>query len=195
MTRLLIVAYLFAIVAANLSLERWGPTAVIWNAAILIGLDLTARDRLADVWRRNLARNMALLIAAGSLLSVAVNRDTWRIALASGIAFGAAAVADTVAYQLLQDRPWFQRVNQSNLFGATVDSLLFLPIAFGVFPWTTMFAQACAKVAGGVVWASLLQPFAVFRAPPMGPVERLRYHAWGQAPASPRSDYPYQGRR
>lgn len=37
---------------------------------------------------------MALLIAAGSVLSYLVNRDTARIALASGLAFGATEPLD-----------------------------------------------------------------------------------------------------
>ncbi len=43
---------------------------VIVNAFLFIGLDLTARDRLHDVWRSNyLVPKMIALIAAGSILS------------------------------------------------------------------------------------------------------------------------------
>ena len=161
---LLVAAYLAAIVAANLSVEHWGPQAAIYNAFFFIGLDLTCRDALHDLWRGRLIRNMSLLIVAGSALSYVVNRDTGRIALASMIAFGAAATVDAVAYHLLRDRTWYERANQSNILGAGVDSALFLPLAFGIFPWTVMFAQFTAKVAGGVVWTFVLSKGADGRA-------------------------------
>lgn len=161
----LITIYLGAICFANLSLAHWGPSAAIWNAFLFVGLDLTTRDRLADLWRGRLIRNMAALIATGSLLSWLLGLwlsstfpggpSVGRIALASAVAFAAAAAADTLLYERLHHHPFFQRVCQSNIAGATVDSAIFIPLAFGVFPWTTMFAQACAKVAGGVVFASI----------------------------------------
>jgi queuosine precursor transporter len=160
----LVAAYLAAIVAANLSIEHWGPQAAIYNAFFFIGLDLTCRDALHDLWRGRLIRNMSLLIATGSALSYVLNRDTGRIALASMIAFGAAAAADSIAYHLLRDRTWYERANQSNVLGAGVDSALFLPLAFGAFPWTAMFGQFCAKVAGGVVWSFVLSKGAEGRA-------------------------------
>jgi hypothetical protein len=46
----LVSLYLTAIVAANLLTARFGPTASIYNAFALIGLDLITRDRLADFW-------------------------------------------------------------------------------------------------------------------------------------------------
>jgi hypothetical protein len=69
MTRVtLVAAYLAAIVAANLSIAHWGPKAAVYNAFLFIGLDLVTRDRLHDLWRGRLIRNMAALIATGSAL-------------------------------------------------------------------------------------------------------------------------------
>jgi hypothetical protein len=104
-----------------------------------------------------LIRNMALLIAAGSGLSYLVNRDSGRIALASCIAFGAAAVADALLYHRLRNHSWYERANQSNLAGAAVDSIVFPWVAFGAFIWPLVFGQFCAKVAGGVVWSFVLR--------------------------------------
>jgi len=153
----LCAAYLAAIVAANLSVTHWGPQAVIYNAFLFIGLDLTCRDRLHDIWRGRLIRNMSLLIAAGSGLSYLVNRDSGRIALASCIAFGAAAVTDSLVYQRLRNNSWYERANQSNLASAAMDSIIFPWIAFGAFLWPIVFGQFCAKVAGGVVWSFVLR--------------------------------------
>jgi hypothetical protein len=61
---LLIVLYLAAIVAANLSVAAGGPKAAILNALLFIGLDLTMRDLLHDRWRgRRLWVRMAAQIA------------------------------------------------------------------------------------------------------------------------------------
>ena len=202
LTALLVTVYLAAIVAANLSVAHWGPAAAIYNAFLFIGLDLTTRDGLHDLWAGRLLRNMALLIVAGSALSYGAG--LWlgsgpfvgRIALASCAAFAAAAVTDTGVYHLLHQRPWYERVNQSNIASAAVDSLVFVALwPFG-FQFTLAFTLFAAKVAGGVIWAFLLgqlrRPVTVTAEvpPPMGPAERLRLQAWGQAPSGPRSDYP-----
>ncbi len=47
----LILAYLVAIVLANMSIALFGSSMVIVNAFMLIGLDLVARDSLHDAWR------------------------------------------------------------------------------------------------------------------------------------------------
>ena len=165
----LVGGYLAAIVLANLSVEHWGPRAAIYNAFVLIGLDLTARDRLADLWKTHLVRNMAFLIGAGSILSLLVNIDTARIALASFVAFGAAALADSLVYQALRRRPWYERVNQSNIAGAGVDSLLFPWIAFGSFLWPVVFGLFTAKLAGGLLWS-----FVLYRSPAQEWTDRNR---------------------
>lgn len=169
-TPTLVGAYLAAIVAANLSVSEWGAKAAVYNAFLLIGLDLSTRDALHDLWRGRLVRNMALLIAAGSALSYALGLAlgsgpfVGRIALASAVAFGAAALADSLAYHLLRDRPWYERANQSNLAGAAVDSLVFVALwPFG-FAFTLAFTLFAAKVAGGVVWSFVLAKGADGRA-------------------------------
>jgi hypothetical protein len=158
----LVSVFLGAIVFANLSVAEWGAEAAIYNSFFFIGLDLSTRDALHDLWRGHLIRNMALLIASGSALSYVLG--LWlgsgpfvgRIALASMVAFGAAATADALLYHVLRDRPWYERANQSNLAGAAVDSVVF--IALWPFGWnfTLAFTLFAAKVAGGVVWSFAL---------------------------------------
>jgi uncharacterized PurR-regulated membrane protein YhhQ (DUF165 family) len=160
-----IILYLAAIVAANLSVAHFGPDAAIINAFLFIGLDLTARDALHERWqRRNLARNMVLLIAVGSLLSWWLNRDAGRIALASFAAFGLAAIVDTIAYSILHERVRFIRINGSNVVSAAVDSVVFPALAFG-FPllFGVMAGQFIAKVAGGFVWSVILASIGQWR--------------------------------
>jgi uncharacterized PurR-regulated membrane protein YhhQ (DUF165 family) len=171
----LVSAYLAAIVAANLTLAQWGqdhPEVALYNAFLFIGLDLSCRDVLHDLWRGRILRNMILLIGAGSWLSYVLGiwwgpgeADTVaRIALASAIAFGAAASADAIVYHLLRDRMWYVRVNQSNIVGAAVDSLVFVWLwPFG-FEFALAFGLFSAKVAGGVVWSMVLARGAEGRA-------------------------------
>lgn len=160
--KLLVAGYLTAIVAANLTLAEWGashPEVALYNAFLFIGFDLTCRDSLHDMWKDNLLRNMSLLIIAGSSLSYVLGQ--WlgsgpyvgRIAVASCVAFGAAATADAIVYHLLRKQPWYERVNQSNIAGAAVDSFIFIAIwPFG-FDFALAFSLFAAKVAGGVVWS------------------------------------------
>lgn len=154
---MLILLYLAAIVAANLSAAWFGPPSVITNSFLFIGLDITTRDALHERWEhKHLWLRMAGLIAAGSLLSWVLNRNAGSVAVASLVSFAAAGVADTLVYRLLQPQPRLQRVNGSNVASAAVDSLLFAWIAFGSFmPWIAA-GQFAAKVLGGYLWALAL---------------------------------------
>jgi hypothetical protein len=153
--------YLSAIILANLSVAALGdtfPAITIVNAFLFIGLDLTARDQLHETWRgRGLLGKMALLIASGSILSWLLNRNAQQVAIASFVAFAAAAIVDTVVYQLLGRQPRWLRVNGSNLPSAAVDSLLFPTLAFGSFLPAIVFGQFLAKSIGGFIWSLLFR--------------------------------------
>ena len=154
-----IFLYLVAIILANLTTATFGPWWSVVNAFLFIGLDLTARDKLHDAWHGNrLALKMAALIAIGSVLSYALNRNSGQIALASFAAFAAAAIVDTIVYSFLHKREYMQRVNGSNLASAAVDSVIFPAIAFG-FPlrFDIMLLQYAAKVLGGFLWSIVLR--------------------------------------
>ena len=153
-----IVLYLLAIVLANISVARFGPSVAIVNAFLFIGLDLTARDKLHETWRCNgLLWKMAMLIAAGSVLSWVLNRNAGPIALASFVAFAAAASVDAAVYHKLLHMPKWARVNGSNIPAALVDSIVFPVIAFGWPPLLWLIVgQFLAKVVGGFVWSVIL---------------------------------------
>ena len=155
---MVVLIYLASIVAANLIAARFGPSATVINAFVLIGLDLTLRDRLHDAWRgRGLVWRMGALILAGGALSALVNRDALPIALASSLAFSAAATVDAVSYAVLEKRSRAARVNGSNVLSAAVDSVVFLVVAFGWPPlWGVVLAQWVVKVLGGAVWYMVL---------------------------------------
>lgn len=149
-----IVMYLVAIILANLTVAAFGPGMAIINAFLFIGLDLTARDRLHDAWRGDkLIPKMAALIAAGSILSWLLNRNAGPIALASFIAFAAAATVDAIVYHLLGKYPRWLRINGSNVPSAFVDSLVFPTLAFGELLPAIIFGQFIAKTLGGFAWS------------------------------------------
>lgn len=155
---LLVLVYLAAIVAANLIVAHFGPSATVVTSFLFIGLDITARDRLHESWRgQDLWLRMAALIAAGSLLSWLVNRDAGPIAIASFVAFAASGAADTLIYHALRHRAWAVKVNGSNIVSAAVDSLVFPTLAFGGFLPPVVLGQFIAKVAGGAMWAAILR--------------------------------------
>jgi hypothetical protein len=151
---LYVIMYLVAIILANLTVALYGPGMAIINAFLFIGLDLTARDRLHDAWRGDkLLPKMAALIAAGSILSWLLNRNAGQIALASFVAFAAAATVDAIVYHLLGKYPRWLRINGSNIPSAFVDSLVFPTLAFGGFMPAIVFGQFIAKTLGGFVWS------------------------------------------
>ena len=153
-----ITLYLVAIVLANLTVAWFGPKMVIINAFLFIGLDLTSRDYLHEAWhKKGLVWKMLLLIGAGSLITLALNRDAAQIAFASFMAFSLAAIVDTVSYHFLREKAYIIKINGSNVTSALVDSIVFPTLAFGVFmPWIIL-GQFAAKVGGGFVWSLILK--------------------------------------
>lgn len=156
MNIVLIVLYLAAVLAANLIITVFGAGAAPVVAFVFIGLNLATRDRLHDLWGRNVARSMLLLITVGGLLSYLLNAGAGRIAFASMAAFALSELADALVYHLRRDRHFLNRSNTSNIAGAAVDSLLFPVLAFGGFPLTIILLQFVAKVLGGFMWSLLL---------------------------------------
>ena len=154
----LISAYLSAIVAANLLVSHFGPTASIVNAFLFIGLDLSSRDRLHELWQgRALWARMLVLIIVGGLLSLILG-GSGRIALASCMAFVLAGIVDTHIYSALAHRGWLWRANGSNAIAAAVDSLCFPLLAFAWPPlWGVVLGQFVAKVGGGMLWSLALR--------------------------------------
>jgi queuosine precursor transporter len=164
----LIGAYLGAVVLANLTVAlsppAWRGSVVIVNAFLLIALDLTAGDRLHEVWKeRGLLWRFAMLILAGSALSYALNSAAGPVALASCAAFGLSAVSDRLMYGVLGRFGWHVKVNGSNVVSAAVDSVVFLGglALAGLLPWhavpVLMLGQWLAKVAGGALWSAVLR--------------------------------------
>jgi uncharacterized PurR-regulated membrane protein YhhQ (DUF165 family) len=147
-----IVAYAAAMTLANLSVVAFGPSVTPINAFVLIGLDLALRDWLhvrLKVWQ------MGMLIAFTGGLTLLLNPAAGQIAIASACAFTAAALVDWGTFAKLRGS-WLFRANGSNVAGAAADSLLFPTIAFGALMPHIVVMQFVAKVAGGALWAWIL---------------------------------------
>lgn len=139
-------------ILANLSVSAFGPAISPINAFFLIGLDLALRDWLHV---RLKAWQMLALILATGLLTYLLNPATGKIAIASACAFTAAAVVDWATFFKLKGS-WLFRANGSNVAGAAVDSLIFPTLAFGALMPHIVAMQFVAKVAGGSLWAYIL---------------------------------------
>jgi len=73
--------YIAALVAANLLVAAFGVWFTPISAFVLIGLDLSLRDKLHDLWEGDkLAIKMGGLIATASIISYAINPATGMIA-------------------------------------------------------------------------------------------------------------------
>jgi uncharacterized PurR-regulated membrane protein YhhQ (DUF165 family) len=151
-----VALYIAAMTAANLSVAAFGPWVSPINAFLLIGLDLSLRDRLHDAWNGSVWK-MGALIAIASLASFVLNPASGKIALASFIAFAVSSLVDWAVYALMRRKPFLARSNGSNVAGAAVDSLLFPTLAFGAFLPSIVALQFAAKVAGGFAWSLLLR--------------------------------------
>jgi hypothetical protein len=150
--------YIAALVAANLLVAWLGVWFSLVNAFVLIGLDLSLRDKLHDLWEGDkLPMKMGGLIATASIVSYAINPATGMIAFASLAAFSLSMVADAFAYQYLKGKNWLIRANGSNIAGSAVDSVVFPTIAFGGLMLEIVALQFIAKVGGGFIWSKVLE--------------------------------------
>ena len=148
------IIYVIALVAANLLVAWLGPWFSPINAFVLIGLDLSLRDKLHEQWRNDkLLLKMSTLIIVASVISFVCNPASGSIALASFLAFGFAMAADALTYHFLRNKTWMMRSNGSNVAGAAVDSIVFPTIAFGGLMPGIVFLQFLAKIFGGFLWS------------------------------------------
>jgi len=147
-----LLAYAVSMTLANLLVLKFGPAVTPINAFILIGLDLTLRDWLHVRLR---PWQMGALILGAGLLTWLLNPAAQNIAIASAVSFGIAALVDWLVFSK-SSGSWMSRSMKSNVAGAAVDSMVFPTLAFGSFMPLIVLAQFTAKVAGGAVWAFLI---------------------------------------
>jgi hypothetical protein len=150
--------FVLSIVVANLTVATFGVWFSPINAFLLIGLDLSLRDKLHDKWEGNPLK-IGLLIAVSGVVSYLINPATGMIAIASVTAFCLSMIADAFVYQRLLSKSWMIKSNGSNIAGAGVDSIVFPTIAFGDLMWQIVLMQFVAKVIGGLIWSKIIEKF------------------------------------
>jgi len=152
MTYIAAFFYVAAMLLANLLVSKFGPAISPVLAFSLIGFDLSMRDWLHIRLR---AWQMAGLIVVAGALTYLLNPAAGMIAVASSVAFTAAALVDWATFTRLRGS-WLRRANGSNVAGAAVDSLIFPTLAFGALMPHIVLLQFIAKVAGGALFAWIL---------------------------------------
>jgi queuosine precursor transporter len=153
---MIVLAYVATIFAANWAIQAFGVVPVGFGlmapaGVYFAGLAFTLRDLVQERWGRGIT---VLAIVAGAGLSSWVSGP---LALASGTAFLVSELADFAVYTPLRRRGWIVAVTASNLVGLTLDSALFLWLAFGTLDflwgqivgkaWMTALAVACGLLA------------------------------------------------
>jgi queuosine precursor transporter len=139
---LALLAYAVTIVAANWVTTRWPDVRLLTlhvpGGSFFAGLAFTWRNVLQDVWGR-----CAVLIAIGAGTGLTWLVASPQIARASLLAFAASELAAFAVYTALNRRSWHVAVLATNSVGVLVDSLVFVPLAFGA--WTAVPGQLVGK--------------------------------------------------
>jgi uncharacterized PurR-regulated membrane protein YhhQ (DUF165 family) len=149
-------AYVGNIVLANWTTSHVSPLefgAIAVPAGTLwAGLGFTLRDGLHEALG---GRGVLAAIAAGAGLSWLLASP--QIAVASVLAFTTSELIGSLVYARLRDWSVLGAVTASNLIGLGIDSLLFVPLAFGGFAYVpgqvlgkTVATVATVAVLGGV---------------------------------------------
>ena len=130
MTTVIAAAYLGTIVLANWLITTFGVIPVGFGlkapaGVYAAGMAFTLRDLVHD---RLGARGTMFLIIIGAGLSALLSA---RLAFASGTAFLLSELLDLLVYAPLRHRRWLLAVVLSNVVGLTLDSIVFLSMAFG----------------------------------------------------------------
>jgi queuosine precursor transporter len=152
-TALMVVGYVGTIVVANWASTRCpalhvGPLLVP-AGTLWAGATFTLRDLLHDALG---ARGVAVAIAIGVGLSWLLAAP--QIAVASAVAFAVSELIDSTIYARLRSYSRLRAMVGSNLVGLLVDSVLFVPLAFGSF--AAVPGQVLGKTAATIVTVAVL---------------------------------------
>jgi uncharacterized PurR-regulated membrane protein YhhQ (DUF165 family) len=136
MAYLALAAYIATIWGANWAIATFGvvpvwPGLVAPAGVFFAGLAFTLRDLVQETSGK-IAVLLAILL--GAVCSATISGP---LALASGITFLVSETLDFLVYTPLRGKHWLGAVGLSNLVGLTVDSALFLWLAFGSLEFLT----------------------------------------------------------
>lgn len=129
---MVVLLFIATVLAANLAVAEFGVIPIGFGLSAPAGVySAGLAFTLRDFVRERHGRNGVIIAIAGGVFLSALLEDVQRIALASAVAFALSESADALVYEPLRKRGWARAVVVSNLVGLTLDSVLFLSIAFG----------------------------------------------------------------
>jgi len=147
------MVYIGAIVTANWASTHWPAMVfgqfVVPAGTLWAGLTLTLRDVLHEALGPH-GVTAGIAIGAG----VSWLYASPQIAVASVVAFAVSEILDSAVYAVLRQRSRLGAVVGSNITGLLVDSLLFVPLAFGSL--AAVPGQLVGKTAATILTVSLL---------------------------------------
>jgi len=157
MTRLLpgILAMAAIVLASNILVQfLWGDFLTL--GAFTYPLAFLVTDVMNRVYGAGVARRVVLAGfvtgVACSLIGTQISGEfgplvTWRIALASGLAFLVAQLVDVAIFDRLRGGAWWRAPLTSTLIGSALDTALFFSVAFSG-------ALSFIEPANDVAWAN-----------------------------------------
>ncbi|MEV0675923.1 VUT family protein [Actinosynnema sp. NPDC050436] len=152
--------YLLSVLAANLASTAWPAMLVagmsVPAGTLFAGMGLTVRDLLHETLG---TRGVAMGIVTAAGLSAVLT--TPQLAVACLVAFTASEVLDTLVYARLRRHTRFGALAVSNAVGLMVDSVLFVPLAFGGF--AALPGQILGKTLATVLTLAVLHGTRVAR--------------------------------
>jgi len=149
-----LVGYIAVIVLANWAIQAFGVVPVGFGLAAPAGVYFAGLAfTLRDLTQEQLGRRWTIgAILAGAAISAFIAP---MFAVASGLAFLLSELADFAVYTPLRERNWLAAVGLSNTVGLTIDSALFLTLAFGsleFLPGQIVGKLWMTLLAVGVLW-------------------------------------------
>lgn len=132
LTGILFIAFIATVFAANWAIGTFGVIPIGFGlmapaGVLFAGLAFSLRDGLHE---RGGRRFVLAAIFAGGVCSYLLEGSR-EFAIASGVAFTMSELLDFAIYSPLRRKGWVRAVLFSNVAGFTLDSLVFLWLAFG----------------------------------------------------------------
>jgi uncharacterized PurR-regulated membrane protein YhhQ (DUF165 family) len=152
-----ISVYLLAFILSNLIVLKFGSYGLIFTALFLIPFDFVMRCIFHETWSgMTLIKNMGLLVASASIITILINYNSLPIAMASMFGFIAAQIGAGLFYQKFIKSSQFIKVNGSDFIGILLDSVVFQLVAFSVINPSITISQVLLKIVGGLFWYWIL---------------------------------------
>lgn len=161
------MAYLIALVAANLIVKHFGPFGLWFSSAFLIPFDFICRCIFHETWKGGkLVLNLILLTIFSGVITFVMNENAWNIALASFSGIVSVQIFAGIFYQLFKKKSFLVKVNLSDLVAIVVDSIVFQLVAFQAINMEVTGGQILIKMVGGLFWFFII--FKLFKFNPNG---------------------------